>query len=167
MRARAEASSSVGCPAIPPALRTDKLPQAQARRTDSSNEDDPRHPIRKPASKLSPAPTVSTTSGAAGAGISRTVSPSITKAPLAPIFTTTTGPREAMWRAALVTSSIPVIRTISSVFGRKKSHHSSASSKPPSHPSVGSQFGSIETVIPRSWAVANSSGSSLVNFRWR
>src|SRR5690242_9849592 len=58
---KASASSKVGCPSVPPAHCVDNAPQTQASRSDFSSDHPFRYPYRKPESKLSPAPTVSTT----------------------------------------------------------------------------------------------------------
>src|SRR5215216_4793469 len=58
---KVSASSRVGCPAVPPARCVDKPPHTHANRSDFSNGQPFRYPYRKPASKLSPAPSVSTT----------------------------------------------------------------------------------------------------------
>src|SRR5262249_45289727 len=94
------ASARVGCAAVPPAARMDSAPQALARRSTSSSPRPSRWPARKPASKLSPAPTASTSSTAT-AGDLTTRPPSTARAPSEPSLTTTrTVPSRESPRAA-------------------------------------------------------------------
>src|SRR5690606_29845920 len=71
---RASTSARVAWPPVPPAARVESDPATAAQRTASSSESPSSHAARNPASKLSPAPVVSTTSSTSPAA--RTTAPS-------------------------------------------------------------------------------------------
>ena len=88
-------------------------------------------------------------------------------APRGPSFTTTRPARIARLRTAASTSEVRAIRVASIAFGRKMSVFARTSSNPPSHASLGSQFGSIEVVPPASCTRSKMSGRSGRSAVWR
>src|SRR5581483_5527408 len=112
---------------------------------------------KKPASKLSPAPTASTTSTFSAALASRSL-PCRAIAPFFPHFTTTSGTRSASQETACSRSSVPAIRQASRSLGKKTSTYFKVSSNPPCQVSSGSSLVSSDVVSPAVFMVLNNSG---------
>src|SRR3972149_2573646 len=129
----------------------DSDPDGTAIARQRSSGQSSRYPTRNPASNVSPAPVVSTTS-AGVASLRTTSSPLTASPPPRPHFTAPSAPGSARAAAAMSTSSMPVMARASYEFGKKQSVRSSSSGRPPSHPPDGPQFGPTEDVAPASGA---------------
>ena len=106
-----------------------------------------RYECRNPASKLSPAPTVSMGS-ISRVGLAKRSVPHCARDPLRPSFTTTSGTNcESLWMAASM-SSVPAALQASRSFGRNTSTLRNTSLKPSSQRSSGSSLVSSEMVRP-------------------
>ena len=121
------------CPRNPPAACTQARPQvmpASMQRAELASRV-ARRGKWKPASKLSPAPVVSTTvTGVASTSDVQTFSPINATAPLAPRLMTTPQPKSASFLPACMTSSTPAIALASASLGRNQSTRGSSSFTP-------------------------------------
>ena len=147
---------------MPPGRCVDNAPEALPAAAHSSNGSPRRYALKKPALKLSPAPTVSTGSTGTVVALYR-FPPAWTIEPRLPHFTATTGTFRASTSSALSTSSVPVIRLASSSFGSSTSTNPSSSPSGSPHRSSGSSFVSSERVRPRSFNSRKRRGRSACN----
>src|SRR5690606_22667586 len=120
-------SARVACRPVPPEPSVDSDPATVAQRTRTCSSSTPQATAaRYPASKLSPAPVVSTTSTATPGARTTTPSPPTDHPPSAPSLTTTRGPRRASRTASSVSSrsagspSAPAIARSSLRLGRSR-----------------------------------------------
>src|SRR5450759_1885096 len=147
------ASASVGWPATPPGRRAESEPQATPSARLRLTSQPWRRAQRKPASKVSPAPTVSATSTAGAVTCTRR-QPSRARAPSAPSLITGSGPRAARTVAATAGSGAPLTAAASAPLTKSTSTAGSTSASPPSHVSAGSQFRSSDVPAPEERAAS-------------
>src|SRR6266508_811228 len=126
---KANASLRVGCPAVPPADCVDSAPHTHPIRSDFSSDHPFKYPYKNPASKLSPAPTVSITF--TGMEATLTFPPFLTpKAPSAPNLIPSVSTLDPSLSAAKSTLDSPESDIASFSFGRSTSVTGKSSSKP-------------------------------------